>query len=195
MAAPCRTDSSRSAPIRPRPGGRRMPSDRAAIPAVVPSPTPAERQSESSWYYRLESFYWNERSGGVDFVNEAGPISTLGYLHRFGQERVRFELFGGTVSYDGAAMFTDDNGNSYNEPYHQSFGTNYLGVRAEYDLLIEPAAWTRARLLLGVGTRFWIRDLRDAVTLPGLRWTGIRKPGGPSILISDWRPKSRTNRA
>ena len=99
----------------------------------------------------------------MDVVNEAGPISTLGYLHRYGPERFRFELFGGTVSYDGAAMYEDGT----TEAYHQSIGTNYLGLRAEYDLLIEPACWARMRLLLGVGTRFWIRDLRDAVTPTG----------------------------
>ncbi len=153
-----------------RPGGI-VPTDRATVPPVVPSPTPAEKASESSWYYRLESFYWNERSDGVDFVNERGPISTVGYLHRYGQERFRFELFGGTVSYDGAAMF--DDGTS--EPYHQSFGTNYLGIRGEYDLLIEPAAWSRARLLLGVGTRFWNRDLRDAVTPSGAKVDGYQE--------------------
>jgi hypothetical protein len=153
-----------------RPGGI-APADRPTLPPVAPSPAPPDRPVESTWYYRLESFYWNERSGGVDFVNEAGPISALGYLHRYGQERVRFELFGGTVSYDGAAEFRDGT----SEAYHQAFGTNYLGLRGEYDLLIEPAAWSKARLVLGVGTRFWIRDLRDAVTPSGAPVDGYQE--------------------
>jgi hypothetical protein len=132
----------------------------AAVAPVVTSMAPPAIPIESTWYYRLDSFYWNERMGSTDFVNEYGPISTLGYVRRSGVERFRIELFGGTVAYDGSAQFN----NLPDEPYHQSFGTNYLGCRGEYDLLIEPPSWSRARLLLGVGTRFWVRDLRDAVT-------------------------------
>jgi hypothetical protein len=132
-----------------------------AVVSVVPAPAPIERQIESTWYFRQEAFYWKERSDGRDFVNEYGPLSTVGYLHRSGFERFRLEVFGGTVAYDGGAQYEDDNGNVGYEPYHQSNGTNYLGVRAEYDLLIEPACWSRVRAFVGVGTRFWIRDLRD----------------------------------
>ena len=136
--------------------------------AAAPCPTLLDRPIESTWYYRLDAFYWNERVDGVDFVNESGPISTIGYQHRNGPERYRIELFGGTVSYDGSAQFDDGTV----EPYHESFGTNYLGVRAEYDLLFEPPSWTRARFLIGVGTRFWIRDLKDAVTPSGAQVSG-----------------------
>jgi hypothetical protein len=129
----------------------------------VPGSLCAERPFESTWYFRQDAFSWNERVGGTDFVNEYGPLSTLGYLRRTGVERFRFELFGGTVAYDGGAMYDDGTV----EPYHQSNGTDYLGLRAEYDLLIEPAAWSRVRLLLGIGTRFWFRDLQDAVTPSG----------------------------
>ncbi len=129
-------------------------------PYASSAPAAVNRAIESTWYYRQDAFYWNERSDGTDFVNEAGPISTIGYLRRNGCERFRFELFGGTVSYDGGAQFEDGT----TLPYHESFGTNYLGLRGEYDLLIEPTAWPRVRFLMGVGTRFWIRDLRDAET-------------------------------
>ena len=124
-------------------------------------------RSQSTWYFRQEAFYWNERSDGRDFVNEYGPLSTVGYLHRNGFERFRMELFGGTMAYDGGAQYDDGSGNEVYEPYHQSNGTNYLGVRGEYDLLIEPACWSRVRAVVGVGTRFWIRDLHDAVTPSG----------------------------
>jgi hypothetical protein len=144
----------------------------APPPVVVPPSTDNSR--EATWYYRLDSFYWNERGGGVDFVNEYGPISTVGYVRRSGVERYRFELFGGTVAYDGAAEYVDDQGQPQSEPYHQSFGTNYLGGRTEYDLLIEPASWSKARLVLGVGTRFWMRDLQDAIT-PDLFVSGYQE--------------------
>jgi hypothetical protein len=148
-----------------------VPEYPVVVPPAVCCPAPVERVTESSWYYRLDTFYWNERGGGQDLVNEAGPISTIGYLHRYGCERLRFELFGGTVSYDGAAMYDDGT----TEAYHQSIGTNYLGIRAEYDLLFEPVAWPRVRLLAGVGTRFWIRDLRDATTPTGNEVDGYQE--------------------
>jgi hypothetical protein len=131
--------------------------------STVPTAAPVERLIESTWYFRQEAFSWNERSNGQDFVNEYGPLSTIGYLHRNGCERFRLELFGGTMAYDGGAQYPDG---SY-EPYHQSNGTDYLGMRGEYDLLIEPACWRRVRGVIGVGTRFWIRDLHDAVTPSG----------------------------
>jgi hypothetical protein len=143
--------------------------------SIAPCPAPPERPLESTWYFRQEAFFWNERLDGQDFVNEYGPLSTLGYLHRNGFERIRFELFGGTVAYDGGAQYADNNGNMVYEPYHDSNGTNYLGVRGEYDLLLEPASWTRVRLFVGVGTRFWIRDLRDAVTPSGTEVMGYQE--------------------
>ena len=40
--------------------------------------------------------------------------------------------------------------------------TGYLGLRGEYEMVLAPAAWEgRMALLLGLGTRFWIRDLHD----------------------------------
>jgi len=146
----------------PRQDWAAAPQQPAAV-SVVPAPAPVERLIESTWYFRQEAFFWNERSDGSDFVNESGPLSTLGYLHRNGFERFRMELFGGTMAYDGGAQYDDG---TY-EPYHQSNGTNYLGVRGEYDLLIEPACWRRVRAFVGVGTRFWIRDLHDAVLPSG----------------------------
>jgi hypothetical protein len=140
----------------------------------MPSHVVEERPIESTWYYRLDSFHWNERLNGADFVNENGPIFTLGYTRRNGPERFRFELFGGSVAYDGGAQYTDDQGVYQTEPYHLSNGTDYLGVRGEYDLLIEPSDWTYVRIVLGAGTRFWVRDLHDAV-LPDAYVSGYQE--------------------
>jgi hypothetical protein len=130
-----------------------MPPDRAAGQSVLSNPAPADHPAGSAWYFREDAFFWNERLDGRDFVNESGPLSTVGYQHRFGVERIRIEVFGGSVTYDGSVQ---PSGN----PYHQAFGTNYLGCRGEYDLLIEPTSWKSTRLLIGVGTRFWVRDLK-----------------------------------
>ena len=150
------------------------PPSSPAPPVVAAVPAPLINPHESTWYYRLETFHWNERSGGADFVNEYGPISTVGYLHRSGIERFRFELFGGTVAYDGSAQWVDDQNLLQSEAFHQSNGTNYLGCRGEYDLLIEPTAWSNLRFVLGVGNRFWVRDLQDTVT-PDLFVSGYQE--------------------
>jgi hypothetical protein len=45
--------------------------------------------------------------------------------------------------------------------------TRYLGVRGEYDLLLEPDCWPTMSFFVGIGTRFWIRDLPDGTTTLG----------------------------
>ena len=151
------------------------PGDRALTPPVVPAPAAcAVSPVQSAWYYRLDSFSWNERDRRGELVNEHGPLSTLGYVRQSGVERFRIELFGGTVAYDGSAQYQDQNNLWQSEPYHQSFGTNYLGCRGEYELLAEPAAWSRIRFFLGVGTRFWIRNLQNA-TLPDMDVAGYEE--------------------
>lgn len=121
-----------------------------------------DRLLESTWYTREEYFHWNERLDGADFVNEYGLLITLGYQRRVGAERYRAELFGGTMHYDGGAQFEDGS----TEPLISK--TGYLGARGEYDLLIEPDWLPKTSLLLGVGTRFWFRDLRDGMTESGV---------------------------
>jgi hypothetical protein len=111
---------------------------------------------ESNWYTRIEYFHWNERIESTDFVDEYGTLLTLGYQRRYGHERYRLELFGGTMNYVGFAQGDglDD------EPLRGD--TGYLGMRGEYDYLIEPIWWTNTKFILGVGTRFWVRDLKDS---------------------------------
>ncbi len=131
--------------------------------AVAPRNLAALDQSiQTAVYYRLDNFTWYERIDGEDVVGEFGPISTLGYVRRHGIERLRFELFGGTVAYDGFL-----NNSDLPESFHQSFGTNYLGLRGEYELLFEPEGWPWLRYFCGLGTRFWIRDLRNGGTSSG----------------------------
>ncbi len=127
------------------------------------------RLVESTWYTREEYFHWRERFDGADFVNEYGLLLTLGYQRRVGAERYRAELFGGTMHYDGGAQFEDGS----TEPLISK--TGYLGLRGEYDFMIEPDWWPKASLLVGVGTRFWFRDLRDGVTESGIPVTGYQE--------------------
>lgn len=120
-----------------------------------------ERLTESTWYARVDYFHWNERVDGQDFVNEEGPLFTLGYVRRNGPERWRAELFGSSVNYYGGAQ-----GNDGTMAPLKSI-TNYMGVRGEYDLLYDPDWWPAASLFVGIGTRFWFRDLPDAYTAAG----------------------------
>jgi hypothetical protein len=149
--------------------------DHLANSPVVTTPVSMASPVQSTWYYRLDSFSWSERVGGYDVVNENGPISTLGYVRRNGIDRFRAELFGGTVAYDGSAQYPGDDGFWHSDPYHQSFGTNYLGCRGEYELLPEALSWGRAQVFLGVGTRFWLRDLRNAVTPSNMLVSGYQE--------------------
>jgi hypothetical protein len=119
------------------------------------------RYLESAWYTRVDYFHWNEQIDGADFVNEYGTLITLGYCRTIGFERFRGEVFGGTMHYLGGVQFDDGT----TEPFFSI--TDYIGLRAEYDLLFEPTWWSETTLFLGVGTRFWFRDLPGGTTASG----------------------------
>jgi len=130
-------------------------------PPVIAPPAVIAPPSQASWYTRVDYFHWNERISGIDFVNESGALFTLGYQRQIGIERFRAELFGGDVHYDGYGQF--DTGLET-----LPSNTGYLGLRGEYELVLAPAIWQgRIAFLLGLGTRFWIRDLHDGATVEG----------------------------
>jgi hypothetical protein len=116
---------------------------------------------QSSWYTRIDYFHWNERIEGEDFVNEYGTLLALGYQRRYGHERYRVELFGGTMNYVGAVQ----GGGLDGVPLRGD--TGYLGLRGEYDYLFEPSWWSNTNIFLGIGARFWVRDLKDSYTDEG----------------------------
>lgn len=145
------------------------------VPGVVfPSDAPAkvtlpvELPRESNWYTRFEYFHWNERIHSVDFVNESGLLSTVGYARRNGSERCRLELFFGNVNYSGSSQSDDGD-----IPLKGT--TGYIGLRGEYDLLIEPLWLPEQIFVLGIGSRFWMRDLKDGVDAEGYLVTGYQE--------------------
>ena len=138
------------------------PAPAAASPVVSPTPVAAVGPSiESTWYTRVDYFHWNERMDGADFVNESGALYTLGYVRRVNNERFRAEFFGGDVHYDGSAQSITDP----TQTWPLSSDTRYLGGRGEYELLFGSSIWREHVFFLGLGTRFWIRELPDD-TLP-----------------------------
>ena len=81
---------------------------------------------------------------------------TLGYVHRFGQERIRIEAFGGRCTIPaGSRTRTGD----FSLPLGGR--TDYLGCRGEYELLFQPKWWPEGTFLLGIGSRFWVRDIQS----------------------------------
>jgi hypothetical protein len=133
-----------------------------------PPPTVCDRLTESSWYTKIEYFHWNERIDGANFETENGPLYTLGYMHRYGDERVRLEVFDTTV--DSSSDIVDNLGV---EPLRSH--TNYFGVRGEYDWLFNPEALPHLTFFTGVGTRFWVRDLPDDFTPGGVFVQGYQE--------------------
>jgi hypothetical protein len=137
-----------------------------AVPATTPgisagntfaSPPPSMAFNpavprESEWSARIDYFHWNERLAGADYVNEDGAMLNLAYTHRTGIERFRLEMFGGSVNYSSDITLWDDSTDPLNST------TNYLGLGGQYELLIEPDAWPMT-FFVGIGTRFWCRDL------------------------------------
>ncbi len=132
-------------------------------------PALGNRLIESTWYTRVDYFHWNERSDNMDFVNEYGTLITLGYMRRIGVERFHAAIFGATMEYKGFGQLDD----GHLEPL--SAATGYLGVLGEYDLHIEPDAWPTLSFFVGIGTRFWIRDLKDGMTDYGHRSFGYQE--------------------
>jgi hypothetical protein len=129
------------------------------VAPTAPAVPVSDRLTESSWYTRADYFRWKERLDGADFVTEDGVLWTLGYVRRVGPERFRGELFGNSVDYSGGAQSLS--GSVIPLESH----TNYLGIRGEIDLLLEPDMWPAVTFVGGIGTRFWFRELPD-VTLP-----------------------------
>jgi hypothetical protein len=122
---------------------------------AAPLSTPFDKLVQSTWYTRVDYFHWSEHANGADFVTESGALYTLGYQRRNACERFRVELFGGDVRYDGGLQWPDGT----TEPSTSS--TRYLGCRGEYEYLCEPTWWPEGMFFLGIGSRFWVRDIKS----------------------------------
>ena len=122
---------------------------------------------ESNCYGRVDYFRWIQPRNGADQLTESGALYTIGYVRRMEGERLRGELFGGAMTFSGAVT---DSGTL--DPFQSS--TSYIGVRGEYEHLWNLYDQWPA-VFLGIGTRIWDRDMRDAVSQSGA--AGKFRPG------------------
>jgi hypothetical protein len=144
------------------------PAPLVGVPVVV-FPAPA-------WdvYFRTDYFHWHEQIENFPRgVNEDGPLFTLG-LERSGPLiRGRAEVFGGSMIYAGGVQYPD----GASEP--STATTDYIGFRGEFERLFEYSTAPGTRGFCGLGTRFWVRNIRD-----GTLWSGVKVPG--SGYEEDW---------
>jgi len=115
---------------------------------------------ESNYYTRIDYFRWIEPRGGDDKTTETGPLYTLGYARRVGSERLRGELFGGVMKFSAA-----DGSSGTPDPWESS--TSYIGLRGEFEHLWNLCDGWPA-IFVGIGTRLWVRDIRDGTTQAGV---------------------------
>lgn len=134
----------------------------APPPSALWTPTSFVKPLESSWYTRIDYFQWTERIEDMTLVKESGALYTLGYVRRNGVQRFRAELFGGNMHYDGY-------GQSYDQPLEDfNSTTRYLGARGDYEFVLAPPLLEgQFAFLVGLGNRFWIRDIRGGLSEEG----------------------------
>jgi hypothetical protein len=129
----------------------------AASPLQVPTFLPGQ----SAVYTRIDYFTWREDVGGSKILDESGPLVGLGFVTSSPFRRFRAEVFGGVVQYNGGVMWDDGT----EEPLQST--TGLLGCRAELDFLHHFVNYPSTAIFLGLGTRFWDRNLRDSTTDSG----------------------------
>lgn len=103
-------------------------------------------------YARIDYFTWKEFINYSQILEETGPLVTLGFVREGYHTRLRAELFGGDMDYDGETM---DGVPLYSQ-------TGYFGGRFDFDLLGRvPTPGGFIEFFGGVGTRAWQRDLKS----------------------------------
>lgn len=127
-----------------------------------PAPSLWEQASGLTFYARIDYYYWRESTDNYRLLEESGPLVTLGFTTLNEDRRLRAEVFGGQVQYDGSTMDYDP----------LKINTNYLGCRIQYDLLWPFQYDPNSAFVLGLGTRLWNRSLQDGVSQSGYDVTG-----------------------
>ncbi len=123
-----------------------------------------QRPIELSFYTRFDYLQWNTRENGVVLNSENGTLYTLGYLLCKDAERVRVELFAGTVPHNDTTA--DD------QPVHTS--AEHIGGRIEYEYCwdIDFEGLPPFVFFAGIGTRAWNRTVYNGITPSEEIWAG-----------------------
>ena len=135
-------------------------------------PATAAPVTELTPYFSSQYFTWTEHNDVKRFLKESGPLFSAGVL--FGVTsassvtlRVREEVFGGQVGYDGQ--------NRAGAPVKTD--VSYFGTKQELDLGVRlPSSALRLEPFAGLGYRWWLRNLQDSVASDGTP-NGTPAPG------------------
>jgi len=120
----------------------------------------------------VESFRWEEFSGGQRLLSETGPRLTVGFTLDHLQQgdqtnpyALEARAYLGVVDYDGQTQ----------SGVSAKTDVNYFGVSAEAMGGLRLAGNLHMDLLGGVGVDTWTRDLQDGVTANGSTALGYRE--------------------
>lgn len=141
------------------------------------APSAVLAADEAAVYGLIESFVWREfDDAGARLLKESGPLFGVGISFRHMDEgtltvKLRGEIFGGQVDYDGQAC--DIWGNCF--PLQSN--TNYFGFKGEGDLGQKLMVTENSSLepFAGVGLRRWVRDILSTSAASGATeiWTSL----------------------
>jgi len=117
----------------------------------------AKQLFKAAFYTRFDYLQWNTRNNGVTLNSDNGTLYNLGYLLSKDAERLRIELFAGTVPHND--LYND-------QPIHTS--AEHMGGRVEYEYLwdIHCEDLPPFTLIGGIGTRAWNRSINNGFNPP-----------------------------
>ncbi len=120
----------------------------------------------------VESFRWEEFSGGQRLLSETGPRLAVGFTldhllqgNQANPYAVEARAYLGKIDYDGQTQ----------AGVSAKTDTNYFGVSAEAVGGLRLAGSLRMDLLGGLGVDTWTRDIQDGVTANGAAALGYRE--------------------
>jgi len=132
---------------------------------------------EYSVYGKVESFTWKEYDGSSQILKESGPLYGLGVSSAFtpiSQLKVRgkAEILGGQIDYEGQTQAGAPASTNVNHVAVRAEGTVGWQFPVDSGFAIEPS--------LGLGYRWWIRDINDSDTALGYveRWRSLYARAG-----------------